>query len=219
MGEQMSEIDAEDDVSTVMRFLSVAAIVAGVAALSVYPWAVKNFSGREIGTYRVYDGGRFPVAVAILGESDAPVRVMVDVVAVAPLPEMSAPLMVPVEASTRGRVVFSKALRPREVATSERNLEVPDPLARHIAGLIPKVEPGIYSFAIGSQGISGTGVRSVDIVLRGGVMEISQRVRPLGFFLAAAGLAGIAIALARGHRRTTKAKPPAPRWGRDADKS
>ena len=50
-----------------------------------YPWDVTNFSGREIGTWRVYErGGSFQPVTAQLAAADAPVRVLVDMTAVAP---------------------------------------------------------------------------------------------------------------------------------------
>ncbi len=215
----MSENEEEDDISAILRFLSVIAMVVGVGAIYAYPWAVKNLSGREIGIYRIYDDGKFPAAAAILADTDAPVRVMVDVVAVEPMAQRSAPLVISVVASTRGEVVFSETLKLRDVAISERNPETIDPMHRNIAGLIRTVEPGIYSFEIGQPGISGVGVRSVDVVLRGGVMEVDQRAHLPGFFLVAAGLAGVAVSMARGHDRTTRTKPPAKRWGRNADQT
>lgn len=208
-----------DDTSAVVRFLSVVAMVTGVAAVYAYPWAVKNFSGREIGIYRVYDGGRFLPAAAVLGRDDAPVRVMVDVVAALPPEQTAMPVVLSLSASTQGKMVFSETLKLRDIAKRERNSQVPDPMFRDIAGLILKVEPGIYRFEIGRQSLNGIKLGSVDIVLRGGVMEVDPRTHPFGFFLLASGLAGFAVSVAREHGRTNKLKAPPPRWGRGADKT
>lgn len=215
----MSDNEEEDGFSAILRFLSVIAMIVGVAAVYAYPWAVKNFSGREIGTYRLYDGGKFPAAAAILGDADAPVRVMVDVVVVAPPSQRPAPLIFSVLASTRGKVVFNETLKLRHVATIEHDPTVPDPMFRRIAGLIHEVEPGIYRFEIDQPSMSAAGVSSVDIDLRGGVMELDPRAFTFGSFMLATGMAGFAVSMARNHGRTKNVKAPAPRWGRDADKT
>ena len=44
-----------------MRTIFFLILLAGIGAGIVYPWTVRNFSGSEIGTWRVYDrGGSFP---------------------------------------------------------------------------------------------------------------------------------------------------------------
>ncbi|TIP80276.1 MAG: hypothetical protein E5X60_36625, partial [Mesorhizobium sp.] len=64
-----------------MRFLFLLILLAGTGIGVVYPWAMTNFSGHEIGTWRVYEQGRFrPVTVPLSGR-DAPVRVLVDLTA------------------------------------------------------------------------------------------------------------------------------------------
>ena len=213
----MPDSDEEDDVSAIPRFLSVAAMMAGVLVVYAYPWAVKNLSGREVGIYRIYDGGKFPAAAAILADTDAPVRV--DVVVVAQTSQKLAPLALSVSASTRGKVVFSETLKLRHVTTIEHDPTVLDPVFRRIAGLIHEVEPGIYDFAIDHPTTSVAGVRSVDIVLRGGVMELDRRAHTFGSFVLATGMAGFAVSMARNHGRTKKVKVPAPRWGRNTDKT
>ncbi|TIW81912.1 MAG: hypothetical protein E5V53_10270, partial [Mesorhizobium sp.] len=58
-----------------MRFLSVLLLIAGAAVGIFYPWAMSNFSGHAIGTYRVYEGGRFrPVTVQLAAVSVSTVR-------------------------------------------------------------------------------------------------------------------------------------------------
>ncbi len=40
-----------------MRFLFLLILLAGVGLGVGYPWYVNNFSGQELGTYRVYERG------------------------------------------------------------------------------------------------------------------------------------------------------------------
>ncbi|TGT18453.1 hypothetical protein EN815_35665, partial [Mesorhizobium sp. M4B.F.Ca.ET.172.01.1.1] len=64
-----------------MRFLCLLLLIAGAAIGIFYPWAMSNFSGHAIGTWRVYEGGRFRPVTVQLAASDAPVRVLVDLTA------------------------------------------------------------------------------------------------------------------------------------------
>ena len=58
-----------------MRTIFLVILLAGAAMGFGYPWYVTNFSGDEMGTWRVSDGGAFrPVTVA-LSSADEPVRV------------------------------------------------------------------------------------------------------------------------------------------------
>ena len=65
-----------------MRTIFFLIFLAGLAAGFGYPWYVTNFSGREIGTWQVYDrGGSFSPVTTKLSSADGPVRVLVDMTA------------------------------------------------------------------------------------------------------------------------------------------
>jgi hypothetical protein len=204
-----------------MRFLFLLILLAGTGIGVVYPWAMTNFSGHEIGTWRVYEQGRFkPVTVPLAG-GDAPVRVLVDLTVRAERIVISQQRTVlTLTAATGGRTVLASALQfthsenPRQVSP-----QLPDKIFRDEAGLIPTVNSGPYIFTDGPGDAEGIEMRAVDLVLRSGVGEIDGRARPVGFSLMAAGLIGLVLALRFGGGRpqNPNSQPPPPRWGRGSN--
>ena len=61
-----------------MRKFFLLFILAGVALGLIYPWAVRNFSGEELGTWHAYQDGRFKPVTVSLKAGTGPVRVFVD---------------------------------------------------------------------------------------------------------------------------------------------
>ncbi|GLS37133.1 hypothetical protein GCM10010869_27260 [Mesorhizobium tianshanense] len=206
-----------------MRFLFLLILLAGIGIGVVYPWAMTNFSGHEIGTWRVYEQGRFkPVTVPLAGR-DAPVRVLVDLTTRAERIVVSQQRTVlTLTAATGARTVLASTLQfihsenPRQVSP-----QLPDKIFRDEAGLIPTVSPGPYIFTVGPGDAEGIEMRAVDLVLRSGVGEIDSRAQPVGFSLMAVGLIGLVLALRFGGRRpqnpNPNSQPPPPRWGRGSN--
>ncbi|MER9417226.1 hypothetical protein NKI95_14750 [Mesorhizobium sp. M0306] len=203
-----------------MRSLFALILLIGTGIGVVYPWAMTNFSGREIGTWRVYDQGRFkPVAVA-LSARDGPLRVLVDLTARAERIVSQQRTVLTLTAATGGRTVLASTLQfnhsdnPRQVSP-----QLPDRIFRDEAGLIPTVTAGPYIFTVGPGDAEGIPMRAVDLVLRSGAGEIDRRARPVGFSLMAAGLAGLVLAFRFGGRRpqNPNSQPPPPRWGRGSN--
>jgi hypothetical protein len=204
-----------------MRFLFFLILLAGIGIGVVYPWAMTNFSGHEIGTWRVYEQGRFkPVTVPLAGR-DAPVRVLVDLTTRAERIVVSQQRTVlTLTAATGGRTVLASTLQfihsenPRQVSP-----QLPDKIFRDEAGLIPSVNPGPYIFTVGPGDAEGIEMRAVDLVLRSGVGEIDSRAQPVGFSLMVVGLVGLVLALRFGGRRPQdpNSQPPPPRWGRGSN--
>ena len=63
-----------------MRLIFLLLVLGGIGASFVYPWAVTNFSGHEVGTWRVYDRGQaFQPVVARLNADIARALAMPDV--------------------------------------------------------------------------------------------------------------------------------------------
>ena len=203
-----------------MRFLFLLILLAGVGIGVVYPWAMTNFSGHEIGTWRVYDQGRFKPVTVPLSNRDAPVRVLVDLTARAERIVVSQQRTVlTLTAATGGRTVLASTLQfthsenPRQVSP-----QLADKIFRDEAGLIPTVSPGPYTFTIGPGDAEGIEMRAVDLVLRSGVGEIDSRALPVGFSLMAVGLIGLVLALRFGGGRPQNPNsPPPPRWGRGSN--
>ncbi|RWD38403.1 hypothetical protein [Mesorhizobium sp.] len=202
-----------------MRFLFFLILLAGTGIGVVYPWAMSNFSGHEIGTWRVYEQGRFKPVTVSLAARDAPVRVLVDLTARAERIVVSQQRTVlTLTAATGGGTVLNSTLQfnhsenPRQVSP-----QLPDKIFRDEAGLIPTVSPGPYIFTVGPGDAEGIEMRAVDLVLRSGVGEVDQRAQPVGFSLMAVGLIGLVLAFrfgGGGRRQNPNSQPPPPRWGR-----
>lgn len=94
-----------------MRAIFLVILLAGLGAGFGYPWYVNNFSGREIGSWRVYErGGAFQPVTVTLASSDAPVRVLVDMTAVAQPEFAHRATAITLTASTGGRTVLDEEL-------------------------------------------------------------------------------------------------------------
>ncbi|MBZ9905106.1 MULTISPECIES: hypothetical protein [unclassified Mesorhizobium] len=200
-----------------MRFLFVLILLAGTGIGLIYPWATANFSGREIGTWRVYEQGRFKPLTVSLRDRDAPVRVLVDLTARAERIVSKQRTVLTLTAATNGHTVLASTLQFNHVDNPRQaSPQLPDKIFRDEAGLIATVSPGAYVFTVGPGDAEDIPMRAVDLVLRSGVGEIDGRARPIGFSLMAVGLIGFLLSLrsAGGRPENPNSQPPPPRWGR-----
>ncbi|UCI32816.1 hypothetical protein [Mesorhizobium sp. B4-1-4] len=200
-----------------MRFLFVLVLLAGKGIGLIYPWAITNFSGREIGAWRVYEQGRFKPLTVQLSGSDAPVRVLVDLSARAERIVSQQRTALTLTAAANGRTVlastpqFNHVDNPRQASP-----QLPDKIFRDEAGLISTVGPGPYVFTVGPGDVDDIPMRAVDLVLRSGAGE-ADSARPIGLSLTALGLIGFLPSLRFdcGRPKDPNSQPP-PRWGRGA---
>jgi hypothetical protein len=201
-----------------MRFLFALILFAGIGIGAIYPWAMTNFSGHEIGTWRVYEQGRFKPVTVPLSSRDAPVRVLVDLTARAERIVPQQRTVLTLTAASGGRTVLASTLQfnhsddPRQASP-----QLPDKIFRDEAGLIPTVSPGPYIFIVGPGDAEGIEMRAVDVVLRSGAGEVDRRAQPVGFSLMAVGLIVLMLALrfgGGGGRPENPNSQPPPRWGR-----
>ncbi|TPN79575.1 hypothetical protein FJ988_22955 [Mesorhizobium sp. CU3] len=203
-----------------MRFLSLLLLIAGAAIGIFYPWAMSNFSGHAIGTYRVYEGGRFKPVTVQLAAGDAPLRVLVDLTARAERIAGQQRTLLTLTAASGGRTVLASTLsfnhtdNPREVSP-----QLPDKIFRDEAGVIETVTPGPYVFTVGPGDADGIDMRAVDLILRAGTGSIDERAQPAGYTLMGIGLSGLVLTLVfgRGDKppQNPNSQPPPPRWGRN----
>ncbi|MCA0045373.1 hypothetical protein LB577_00145 [Mesorhizobium sp. B283B1A] len=202
-----------------MRFLFVLILLAGAGVGVIYPWAMTNFSGREIGTWRVYEQGRFRPLTVPLKSRDAPVRVLVDLTVRAERIVSQQRTVLTLTAATDGRTVLASTLQFNHVDNPRQaSPQLPDKIFRDEAGLIPAVSTGSYLFTVGPGDAEDIPMRAVDLILRSGVGETDSRARPVGFSLMAVGLIGLVLSLRFGGGRpdNPNSQPPPPRWGRGA---
>jgi hypothetical protein len=201
-----------------MRTIFLIILLAGVGAGLVYPWAVSNFSGSEIGSWRVHDRGEGfkPVVVRLAPEME-PVRVLVDMTAIAP-PEFAAASTVLTLTATNGTgTVLADRLTFAEAKPQERNPQLRERIYRDEAGVIDGIEAGEYTFVVGQGDAEDIQIKSVDLILRGGAIRLDARVQPVGFTLAAVGFIGLVLAIRRRRRLRRPAAPAATRWGRNGN--
>jgi hypothetical protein len=147
-----------------MRTLFVLLFVAGLAAGFVYPWYVTNFSGHDIGSWPVYRrGGDFLPVTTRLTAADEPVRVLVDMTAVAP-PEFSqSGTALTITASTQNRTVLAEMLSFEEAKPQERSPQLREKIYRDEAGIIADVEDGDYTFILGRGDLERIEIRAADL--------------------------------------------------------
>lgn len=200
-----------------MRYLFLLMFLVGAAVGIAYPFLIQNFSGHEIGKWRVYDRafGFHPVE-ATLGPADAPVRVLVDMSSLG-APRLSGERTVlTITAATAGRTVLAETLDFVNATPHPDSPQSGERLFRDDAGVISTVEGGVYSFTVGPGDAEGIEMKSVDLILRAGGAVNDERAQPIGFTLMAIGFIGFVLALRRGggRPRGPSAQPPAPRWGR-----
>lgn len=200
-----------------MRTIFLLILLAGVGAAFGYPWYVTNFSGRELGTWRVYErGGAFQPVTVALSPDDAPVRVLVDMTAVAPPEFAQAGTALTITASTAGgRTVLAEPLSFSEAKPQEKSPQLREKIYRDEAGIISAIAGGDYTFVVGRGDAEDIQIQSVDLVLSGGAGAVDPRAEPVGYALLAVCFIGLVLSLRRRRReKNPNSQPPPPRWGR-----
>jgi hypothetical protein len=202
-----------------MRLLFLLIFLVGAAIGVGYPYVIRNFSGHEIGTWRVYDsvGGFRPIQVT-LGVTDAPVRVLVDVTSSAAPQAAEDAAILTITAAAGGRTVLAETLRLAGATVRDDTPQTLQKIYRIDAGAIAEVEDGVHTFTLGSGDAEGIDMQSVDLILLAGAGAYDQRAQPLGFSLMAIGFIGFVLAMRRGKpERNPNSQPPKPRWGRGGE--
>lgn len=201
-----------------MRLLFLLILFAGLGAGLIYPWSISNFSGREIGAWRVYNQGRFEPVDVRLAPTDAPVRVLVDLTTNANDLFASSGAVLTITASKNGKTVLAKTLRfAGESQVRDKSPQVAEKISRDDAGLITPVSDGTYHFQIGPGDAEGPQIKAVDLILRAGSGEVDPRLQPVGISLMVIGFIGFVLTFRRnrsGHPQNPNSQPPPPRWGR-----
>ncbi|HMF69752.1 MAG TPA: hypothetical protein VK602_19330 [Phyllobacterium sp.] len=174
---------------------------------------VGNFSGEEIGSWRVYDrpGPYKPVTIT-LTVGDAPVRAFVDM---QPLrnfvPSIGRSALTAV-VTRQGKDILIKTLNYENSKATNKGSPQGPQVFRDSIGDIDPVEEGDYVFTIGPGDFDGLEVAEVDLVLRKGVAAVDWRAMPAGIALIVISLFGL-VRLSRS-RRAARDVPASPKWGR-----
>src|SRR5690606_20114045 len=146
-------------------------------------------------------GGAFrPVTVA-LSSADEPVRVLVDMTAVAPPEFALGRTVLTLTATTGGRTVLAETLSFNEAKPQERSPQLREKIYRDEAGILTDIEPGDYIFVVGQGDAEDIQIRSVDLILRRGAGALDPRLQPVGFALTAIGFIGLVLSMRRRKRQ------------------
>lgn len=201
-----------------MRVAFLVLLLIGVAIGVAYPWTIRNLAGHEIGTWRVQEAATgFQPVNAKLGSTDAPVMAYLDVAAVMPVGPFQGQSILTITVSRHDRTVLARTLDFSDAETLETSPQTAQQRRRVPAGTISEVEQGDYTFTIGPGDAEGIDIRSVDLVLLGGIGGYDERAQPVGFSIMAIGFIGFVLSLRRGRGSSGDDQPPPkPRWGRGA---
>ncbi|MBX3581539.1 MAG: hypothetical protein KF810_06570 [Rhizobiaceae bacterium] len=202
-----------------MRAFFLLVFLGGLTAGFGYPWAINNFSGRELGNWPTYErGSGFQPVTVRLTSADAPVRVLVDLTSLGPVEFAPRRTALTLTASTEGGTVLAETLTFSEAKPQERSPQSRDRIYRDEAGVIEEIEDGDYTFVIGPGDVDGIEMRSVDLSLRGRALSVDPRLPPVGYSAAAIGFIGLVLSLRRRKRdRAAGTESLPPRWGRGGD--
>jgi hypothetical protein len=175
---------------------------------------VGNFSGEEIGSWRVYDrpGPYKPVTVTLTAD-DAPVRAFVDMQPLRNfIPSVGRSALTAV-VTRQGKDVLVTTLNYENSKAANRGSPQGPQVYRDTIGDIDPVEGGDYVFTIGPGDFDGLEVAEVDLVLRKGATAVDWRAMPVGIALIVISLFGL-VRLRRSRKAAASKVPPSPKWGR-----
>ncbi len=205
-----------------MRKFFLLLILAGIALGFIYPWAVRNFSGEELGTWHAYPDGRFKPLTISLKAGTGPVRVFVDLTTNADRINAFDRTVLTLTAAVGTRTVLAERLSFSGNPTPrEQSPQLTDKIFRDEAGIIEVGEAGTYVFTVGPGDVDNIQIKAVDLVLRSGAAVPDARARQAGFGLIAFGVVGLLLAIRFGRSRRPDGPetPPMPRWGRGGSAS
>ena len=201
-----------------MRVFFFLVFLVGLAAGVGYPCAIRNFGGRDIGSWNVYDSVKgYQPAEVPLKPTDAPVNVTIEMTT-AGMPNLGGNgAVLTLVADTGGRTMLAQPLTFETAKPRDTNPQLQEKVYRESAGVISEVEDATYRFVVGPGDAEGISVKSADLILRSETMAIDGRVQPVGFALTAIGFIGFVLAWTRrGPPSNPNSQPPPRRWGRGA---
>lgn len=205
-----------------MRFIFFLILLAGLALGIGTQFYANNFSGQELGAWRVYtQGGSFQPFQVNLNEGDAPLNVIVDLTTIGTPTFAQDRTVVTLIVAHDGATVLTDTMNFVNARVRENSPQLPDRIFRSFAGPLTAIESGNYVFTLGFGDAERIDTRAVDVTLRAGTETFDPRLQPIGYALMAVGVIGFVLAARR--RRdggdsggNPNSQPPSPRWGRDA---
>ena len=197
-----------------MRFVFLILLLVGVISGIGYPWVAANFSGEEIGAWRIYDrpGPFKPVTIALRAD-DGPIRAFVDMQPLRDFVPSVGRTALTAIVTRDGKDVAVETLNYAGSKVTNRGSPQGPRIYRDSIGDLDPATDGDYTFAIGPGGFDGLEVAQVDLVLRKEVVAIDRRIMPAGIALIIVSIFGLLL-LRRRARKAVRDVPPPPKWGR-----
>ncbi|WP_439272575.1 type IV secretion system effector BspB [Pseudochrobactrum sp. HB0163] len=173
-----------------MRILCILLFVAGLAVGVIWPWAQRNFSGQQLGTWALYQRDKgYQTAHVPLEAGDALVRIFVDVAPVQGTTGKQQATVLNLAVSRDGVPVLAKRLAYSPKSGSElRDQPQNGGIIRQSADW-PVVKTGIYEFSVRAVE-DGLSLRRADLVLRRGAEPVDENIVTAGVVAMVAGLYG-----------------------------
>lgn len=202
-----------------MRFFFLIIFLAGLALGIAYPWAVRNISGYEIGTFQVFDrGSGFSTADVSLAPSEAPVRVDLQLHTSAPFTSVENVAAFTVTATTDGRTIF---VAPVSFANAEARTASPQRgmiYRADVAVIDPVNGDDDYVFTVDPGEIQDIPLERAELIVNAGAFDLDPRAVPIGYILILVGIVGFVAMLRRRREINRRKEVEEPRWGRGPDK-
>lgn len=199
-----------------MRFFFLLMLLVGAALGIGYPFVIQNFSGKEIGSWRVYERGSgfHPIETRLLA-ADMPIRVLVDMTSIGAPRLSNERTVLTITAATGGRTVLAETMNFVDSAPRPDSPQSGERMYSDDGGVISDVDDGSFVFTVGPGDAEGIEMKSVDLILHADAASYDERAQPIGFTLMGIGFIGFVLALRRGgHPPNPNSQPP--RWGRGA---
>lgn len=192
----------------IVRVFCLGVFLFGLLLAVIYPMAVRDRAGREIGTWRTYEPGtgfgRFEVSREQL---DIPVDIHVEMTVNGPFEPRNDRSVISLVAWGDGSMIIAAPLYFMPVPSQAG--DAPDGVYRDFAGAIDPVDAERYLFVAMPGEAEDVDIAAVDVVLEGAAAEPDQGTVVVGYVVTVLGLGGLALSF-----RRRRAKPSAPRWGR-----
>lgn len=202
-----------------MRFFFLIILLAGLALGVGYPWAVRNVSGYEIGTFPVFGqaGGFVPAEVA-LAPSEAPVSVTVEMQTSAPFTTGEGVEVLRIIATTDDRTVLTTPVSFEDAESRSASPQGGMVYRADVATIDPVDGDENYVFTVEQGDIEDLPLERVVLILNAGAFELDPRAVPIGYILILVGVVGFGAMFRRRRIINRKAEAEKPKWGRRAEK-
>jgi hypothetical protein len=173
-----------------VRLFFFSMLLAGLVGAFGYPWMTERLSDAQIGVVPIYDRvSGLSKAEIKLEPPQAPFRIFLRMTTQGNFSRGSSKTEVRLYGILADRVEFISEVTfsAAKGVTPQINGSVYEALA----GTLPVENSGNYTFYLSTRGFEGIPIETVDLIVRGRLIEIDKRIQIAGLLAAALGLAGL----------------------------